>query len=281
MHKITILFILFVTSVMLHAQQDTKYFFFIHATDPQFGFIENNKGFAGEAALMYKAVEIINTLRPDFVVFTGDHVHDPYSAAQIEEFKKILAQVNNEIPVYLVPGNHDIPDANNQTQVEQYIATYGSDRFFFTHKQVQFLGINSCYLKDDALQYEDSQFRWMQDALKAQNGNQLRTFVFMHHPLFLETPDEADSHANILLDKRKRYIRFFKENNVKAVFSGHLHYPLHAKDGSLDFFTAGAVGRVLGNGYHGMNLVKVSPETHECTYISLEDFPTKIDCMKQ
>jgi Predicted phosphohydrolases len=55
---------------------------------------------------MKKTVSHINKLHPDFVVITGDFVHDRNNIAQIEEFKRITSTINREIPVYLVPGKY-------------------------------------------------------------------------------------------------------------------------------------------------------------------------------
>jgi hypothetical protein len=53
--------------------------FFVQLTDPQFGMFDNNASFEKETVLYEKAVAEINILKPDFVVITGDLVHDPDS----------------------------------------------------------------------------------------------------------------------------------------------------------------------------------------------------------
>jgi 3',5'-cyclic AMP phosphodiesterase CpdA len=55
---------------------------------------------------------MVNAIRPAFVLIGGDLIDDPNSDDQTEEFLAITAGVDPEIPVHLVPGNHDIaPDA--------------------------------------------------------------------------------------------------------------------------------------------------------------------------
>ena len=95
--------------------------FFIQITDPQFGMFESNNGFEKETALYEKAVSEINGLKPDFVVITGDLVNDPKSQAQIAEFKRITAQINSDIPVYLTPGNHDVGQEPDKQSIDSYI----------------------------------------------------------------------------------------------------------------------------------------------------------------
>ncbi|MCK7531246.1 MAG: hypothetical protein MZV63_09475 [Marinilabiliales bacterium] len=76
-----ILAMLLLTSGALFAQnaKTVEPWFFIQITDPQFGMFDNNAGFEKETILYEKAVEKINILKPDFVVITGDFVHNPNS----------------------------------------------------------------------------------------------------------------------------------------------------------------------------------------------------------
>ena len=59
-------------------------------------------------------------LHPDFVVITGDFVHDLNSVAQINEFKRITAKINAEIPVYYTPGNHDIGQTPDKKSIRKF-----------------------------------------------------------------------------------------------------------------------------------------------------------------
>ena len=58
-------------------------FFFLQLSDPQFGFMDNNKSISAETEAMNKAVTAINRLKPPFVVITGDFVNNSKSKEQI------------------------------------------------------------------------------------------------------------------------------------------------------------------------------------------------------
>src|SRR3954471_10595688 len=88
--------------------QAAEPFFFVQLSDPQFGMFTDNKDFAQETANFEFAVASINRLRPAFVIITGDLVNKPGDAAQIAEFRRIVAKVDSGIPVYNVVGNQDI-----------------------------------------------------------------------------------------------------------------------------------------------------------------------------
>jgi predicted MPP superfamily phosphohydrolase len=60
------------------------------------------------AAPLQRAIDKVNALNPDIVVFTGDMVN--YSSAEVKGFGHILAQVRAPLGVYAVLGNHDYGD---------------------------------------------------------------------------------------------------------------------------------------------------------------------------
>jgi len=61
-------------------------FYFFHISDPQFGFLDANKSVEQEIVLYENAVAHINRLEPDFVVITGDFVHNNDDESQWAEF---------------------------------------------------------------------------------------------------------------------------------------------------------------------------------------------------
>lgn len=74
--------------------------------DPQ-----TNKGISpdGTPVFFQRAIEQVNLVRPDFVLILGDNIRAQHAPGdyQIEfaEFYKTLAQF--EVPVFIIPGNHD------------------------------------------------------------------------------------------------------------------------------------------------------------------------------
>ncbi|MBQ8442929.1 MAG: metallophosphoesterase, partial [Bacteroides sp.] len=57
------------------------------------------------AKAMQKAVNIINALQPDLIVFTGDLVNN--LSSELDEFMPVLSQLKAKDGVYSVLGNHD------------------------------------------------------------------------------------------------------------------------------------------------------------------------------
>ncbi|UVR75170.1 metallophosphoesterase [Bacteroides xylanisolvens] len=83
---------------------DSAPFFFLQLSDPQFGFMDNNKSISAETEAMNKAVTAINQLKPPFVVITGDFVNNSKSKEQIAAYKSMIAQIDSSVKVYMIPG---------------------------------------------------------------------------------------------------------------------------------------------------------------------------------
>jgi 3',5'-cyclic AMP phosphodiesterase CpdA len=250
-------------------------FFFIQLTDPQFGFIDPGKGFEKETELYEKAVRAINRLKPDFVVITGDFVNSTKDRSQITEFKRITATIDPKIPVYFVPGNHDIGNVADSLNVGIYLKDYGYDRFSFRHKNCQFIGFNSCLIKSNTPNLEKSQYDWLKETT-AKSKKAAHTILFCHHPFFIKSFDEPETYSNIGAEGRKKYLDLFSANEVEAIFSGHLHNNASARFGTIEVVTTSALGKPLGNAPSGLRIVKVFNDRIEHQYYGLDEIPEKV-----
>ena len=88
--------------------------------------------------------------------------------------------------------------------------------------------------------------------------------------------DEPETYFNIPVETRNRYLALFKENNVDAVFAGHLHDNSSAKYGNMQMIITSAVGKPLGKAPSGIRIVKVYPDRVESIYYGLDEIPVKI-----
>ncbi len=250
-------------------------FFFIQITDPQFGMHESDMGFSKETILYEKAVEIINKLKPEFLVITGDLVNNKDNREQMTEFKRITSGISSEIPVFYSPGNHDIGQPPTQKDIEMFKSEYGHDRFSFKYKKNLFIGLNSCIIKANTKILEAEQFEWLKSELiKGKKARHI--FIFTHYPFFINSFDEPESYSNIDINTRERYLLLFKEFNVDALFAGHLHNNASAKFGNIDVITTSAVGKPLAKYQSGFRIIKVYSNRMESEYYPLEKVPDMI-----
>lgn len=266
---------------MLASPGTSEPFFFIQLSDPQFGMFTDNKDFAQESANFEFAVASINRLHPAFVVITGDLVNKVGDAAQIHEFKRILAKVNPGIPVYNVPGNHDVGNVPTPEIVADYTNRFGPDHYVFRYNH-DFFGIvlDSSLIQDstNVTVLADEQERWLKAELESARKEGLKHIaVFQHHSWFLKFPDEPDQYFNLPRAARERYLDLFHRYGVKYVFCGHYHRNLVSHDGSLEVVTTGATGKPLGGDKSGMQVVIVREGSLEHHFYSFGEIPNRIE----
>lgn len=249
-------------------------FFFLQLSDPQFGFMDNNKSISAETEAMNKAVTAINQLKPPFVVITGDFVNNSKSKEQIAAYKSMIAQIDSSVKVYMIPGNHDIGKVS-RASIDNYKKNYGETHFSFRYGDCAFIGIDSNIIKEEDKEREEVQFKWLEQELQKTKDARFK-FVFTHCSVFLKRMDEPVNYSNFSLPMREKYVRLFQKYGVNAIFAGHLHNNAYGKVGNMEMITIGPIGKVLGTGYQGMNLVKVYPDRFISEFIALNQFPKEV-----
>ena len=253
---------------------DSASFFFLQLSDPQFGFMDNNKSISAETEAMNKAVTAINQLKPPFVVITGDFVNNSKSKEQIAAYKSMIAQIDSSVKVYMIPGNHDIGKVS-RASIDNYKKNYGETHFSFRYGDCTFIGIDSNIIKEEDKEREEVQFKWLEQELQKTKDARFK-FVFTHCSVFLKRMDEPVNYSNFSLPMREKYVRLFQKYGVNAIFAGHLHNNAYGKVGNMEMITIGPVGKVLGTGYQGMNLVKVYPDRFISEFIALNQLPKEV-----
>ena len=253
---------------------DSAPFFFLQLSDPQFGFMDNNKSISAETEAMNKVVTAINQLKPPFVVITGDFVNNSKSKEQIAAYKSMIAQIDSSVKVYMIPGNHDIGKVS-RASIDNYKKNYGEPHFSFRYGDCAFIGIDSNIIKEEDKEREEVQFKWLEQELQKTKDARFK-FVFTHCSVFLKRMDEPVNYSNFSLPMREKYVRLFQKYGVNAIFAGHLHNNAYGKVGNMEMITIGPVGKVLGTGYQGMNLVKVYPDRFISEFIALNQLPKEV-----
>ena len=253
---------------------DSAPFFFLQLSDPQFGFMDNNKSISAETEAMNKAVTAINQLKPPFVVITGDFVNNSKNKEQIAAYKSMIAQIDSSVKVYMIPGNHDIGKVS-RSSIDNYKKNYGETHFSFRYGDCAFIGIDSNIIKEEDKEREEVQFKWLEQELQKTKDARFK-FVFTHCSVFLKRMDEPVNYSNFSLPMREKYVRLFQKYGVNAIFAGHLHNNAYGKVGNMEMITIGPVGKVLGTGYQGMNLVKVYPDRFISEFIALNQLPKEV-----
>ncbi|TWU20316.1 Calcineurin-like phosphoesterase superfamily domain protein [Novipirellula galeiformis] len=259
-------------------------FFFMQLADTQYGMFSGNKGFDQEVALVEQAVKHINRLRPRFVIVCGDLTnatpnHARYQA-QVSQFQQDFSNVDPEIPLVCVCGNHDIGNRPTRESIASYQQNFGDDYFSFWVGGVCNVVLNSSVLKDPsgAPEVLAAQQTWLDAQLQnAKAAKAKHILLFQHHPLFLSQEDEPDEYFNIPLVRRTPLLEQLKQADVRAMFAGHYHRNAYGRAGAMEMITTGPVGRPLGKDPSGFRIVIVDETKIQHQYWAMDNVPEKIE----
>jgi hypothetical protein len=168
-----------------------------------------------------EVLDEVKELKPQFVVLTGDSVWGDYDTwppkreRVTREWTEVDAALDKlGIPIYRVPGNHDISDPGTR---DIWRERYGAIPQVVTVAGVRLLLLNSTSIRetqtgDRAIRGADldaGQLRWLGESLAS--GSDAPTFAFSHHLLWWEPADGRWwTEVHPLLARA----------GVKAVFSG-------------------------------------------------------------
>jgi serine/threonine-protein phosphatase CPPED1 len=252
---------------------------FILLGDPQFGMYSSNAEFAQESANYEFAVATVNRLKPSFVLILGDLVNKAGDPDQIREFRRITAKVDAAIPVYLVPGNHDVGNEPTPETLAAYRRNIGRDYYSFRAGQVVGIVLNSqlIFAPQKAMREYQEQDNWLRKELEtATASGASHIILFQHHPLFTKSARESDAYENIPLERRLPLLDLLNQYGVRHVFAGHTHRNVLARDGQLAVVATAPVGKPLGQDGSGIRVVTISEAGLSHRYYEFGKLPDKL-----
>jgi 3',5'-cyclic AMP phosphodiesterase CpdA len=234
----------------------------------------------------HRVSEYIDARRPDLVINSGDLAYDAPTGADDLAFAKSL---HAAIPVdcrYL-PGNHDVGDnptaigpvpshrANDQ-RLQAYRAVFGDDRWQFEAAGWCFIGLNSLVM-NTGLSAEAEQFDWLAAQLSVLNGKPLALFI--HKPLFLNTPEDPELEASAIRyvpqPARRRLVDMLAAVDCRLVASGHVHqrrdfthrHTRHIWAPSSGFVIADTRQELIGTKETGLVEYLFAPDAFEVRFV--------------
>ncbi|MBE9080432.1 phosphodiesterase [Romeria aff. gracilis LEGE 07310] len=177
--------------------------------------------------LVAAAIADINQLspQPDLVVATGDLVHWG-EVAEYEQLKMLLGRL--EMPVYLLPGNHDQRQNLRRVFADQsYLPNEGADggeylQYVIDDYPMRLIMLDTVVPGEGGGELDESRLAWLAAQLAA--APRRPTLVFMHHPPFTTQITSMDA---IGLKGRDRFAEIISRYPcVERVGCGHLHRPI-------------------------------------------------------
>lgn len=119
---------------------------------------------------------------------------------QEQDLKDVLKNTDQDIPLVLVSGNHDIGNTPTSESIDDYCKNWGDDYFSFWVGGVFFIVLNSQLYYDCSKcpELKHAQDAWLDEQLATAAKQKCKhIIVFQHIPLFLSKPDEDDDYFNV------------------------------------------------------------------------------------
>ena len=234
----------------------------------------------------HRVSEHIDATRPDLVINSGDLAFDAPTGRDDLKFAKELHDAL-PVPCRHLPGNHDIGDnptavgpAPKQPATEKerqnYLSVIGEDRWRFDAAGWSFIGLNSLIM-NTGIESEAEQFGWLASELRRINGRPVA--LFLHKPLYLNTPDDAETEGTAIRyvpqPRRRSLIEMFDNVDLRLVASGHVHqrrdftyrHTRHVWAPSAGFIIPDRMQEVIGVKEVGLVEYRFQPDSFEVRYV--------------
>ncbi|WP_267384046.1 metallophosphoesterase family protein [Cyanobacterium sp. uoEpiScrs1] len=177
----------------------------------------------------------LEQLELDFLLIPGDLTQngEPDNHSWLQQRLAALP-----FPVYVVPGNHDIPtlystkDSIGPQDFPSYYRSHGysdSHQCYYTHEilpGVQLIGLNSNQFNEDGEQLgclDEKQLTWLEQLLPQLKDQFIMMIV--HHNVIEHLPGQANHPLGkrYMLDNASLLLDLLKNTGCRLIFTGHLH----------------------------------------------------------
>jgi UDP-2,3-diacylglucosamine pyrophosphatase LpxH len=197
-------------------QGDSLYF--IQITDTHFGAVRHYH-------IAEKLVNQINRLPFPIrcVVHTGDIMADNIEDnSAVERGRRIMDKL--AVPIYYLPGNHDIELQNPDATHKAYLKSYGPLVTRIEYQNVIFLLIYTEPLRTHITIGDYQPLVHLEAHLKKSLG---KPVVVFHHAPSIGSFYKNKLHRGWRKDIRQEWVRLLNAYGVKAVIAGHFHRDEH------------------------------------------------------
>jgi Icc-related predicted phosphoesterase len=220
----------------------------LHVTDTHY---DTSEGQLHLKKYTQRTIRLINFLRPDFVLHTGDACNNPR-----EEFfsgfrQELLAL---EVPIIVIPGNHD--HAGEKNFFETYISPWDGS--------LDIGPVHLVYL--DTGEYSGAgglgpdQVQWLRADLEESSESSVRIFM-SHHPIFSSPPGylKVNSGLQNLTDANVDIlVSILEEYEVNLLLHGHIHENIVRHEPILSLTTSNAYEG--GTLYSGFRIITINSD---------------------
>jgi 3',5'-cyclic AMP phosphodiesterase CpdA len=198
-------------------------------------------GTTDTAAHLSEVVRQINAMRPkpDVVLVTGDIVEE----GETKGYQHFIDLVNPlEMPVYVIPGNHDNPQAMLQAFADTpyFPATDNTFQYVVEDFPFRILALNSHCDGTELPEFGEQRLAWLKDQL---NSSDKPVLIAIHHPPMTTGIELIDMGGSDWFQELKLVLA--EHGQVKLVICGHCHTDLCGQVGQVRVYMAPATSHQL------------------------------------
>jgi Icc protein len=198
-------------------------------------------GQADTARHLAETVGAINSMRPgpDLVLITGDLVEHP-GPVTYSHFRDLIAPL--EMPVYLMPGNHDSPDAMYRYFCDTPMFPGEAPHYQYAIEGPDFrtLMLNSHFDDSELPFFGPRRLEWVEEALAESDQP---TLVAIHHPPMKTGVGFIDMVGQQWYQGLGEVLS--RNPQVLKVICGHGHQDLHGRLGQISVQMVGSIAHQL------------------------------------
>lgn len=187
-------------------------FYFVQITDTHLGLKDNSER-------TEKIISKINALpfKVEFVVHTGDIMDNSIrDANMVNAAKQIFSKL--KMPIYFIPGNHDIYSESQKTAFEE---KFGSLNYIRECHNVVFIFMYTNAIEHDTNALGTDFFKWFENALR--ENKEKPVVIFEHIPPCLDFYENKFQKSWWPAEAEKKWVALINLYGVKAVIAGHFH----------------------------------------------------------
>ncbi len=171
--------------------------------------------------LLKKALHQVGEI--SFIIGLGDYT-DVGTFEELQNAKKVLDE--GKIRYFVIPGDHDLWDARDKQKEPtfNFSQVFGSPWQSFEFEGVVFLLLNN---SDNYQGFGETQLQRLQEELERfkKSNNVKFILAFVHEPLYHPSSDHIMGRVEpSLKDQAKKVAKILKEEGVKKVFAGDIHF---------------------------------------------------------
>jgi len=146
-----------------------------------------------------------------------------------------LREVTGDMPIYWVPGNHDVNNSKRGLQrTLHYNRAFGQGQYWFFYGKDLFIGLDN-----SSWHFREKSLDWLENILTHLRPMSRACFVYMHIP---PRDPRTDSEYSMDTKEFRPLMELLGQFKTSAVFAGHIHSYLEDEINGVPVYISGGAG---------------------------------------